>query len=108
MSANKVGGGFNPPPLPVLDPEAEKLVEAAIEELKKRNAKHDYCPRCETFDWNVDPVAISVIPLRGIPAALPTAYFPGYVMAIQIVCKNCGYTMFHNLNILGLAQTPRR
>ncbi len=108
MSANKVGGGFNPPPLAVLDPDAEKLVEAAIEELKRRNATHDYCPRCETFDWNVDPVAISVIPLRGIPAALPTAHFPGYVMAIQIVCKNCGYTMFHNLNILGLAQTPRR
>ncbi len=91
-----------------LDPEAVQLVNEALEELKKRKVTHDYCPRCETFDWNVDPVAISVIPLRGIPAALPSAYFPGYVMAIQIVCKNCGYTMLHNLNVLGLTQPPRR
>jgi ribosomal protein L37E len=108
MSDNKVGGGFNPPPLAILDPEAVKLVDAAIEELKRRNATHDHCPRCDTLDWNVDPVAISVIPLRGMPAALPNSYFPAHIMAIQIVCKNCGYTMFHNLNILGLAQTPRR
>jgi hypothetical protein len=108
MSDDKIGGGFNPPPLATIDPETVKLVEVALAELKKRGATHDYCPRCETFDWNVDPVAISVIPLRGIPAALPSAYFPAHVMAIQIVCKNCGYTMFHNLNVLSLAQPPRR
>jgi hypothetical protein len=107
MSADKIGGGFNPA-LTTLDPEAVKLVNAALEELKKRKVTHDYCPRCETFDWNVDPVAISVIPLRGIPAALPSAYFPAHVMAIQIVCKNCGYTMLHNLSVLGLTQAPRR
>jgi predicted nucleic-acid-binding Zn-ribbon protein len=108
MSSDTKGAGFNPLPLQILDPDTEKLVEAVIEELKKRNATHDYCPRCGTLDWNVDPVAISVIPLRGIPAALPHAYFPAHIMAVQIVCKNCGYTMFHNLNVLGLAQTPRR
>lgn len=90
-----------------LDPEAVKLVERALEELKKRNVTNDNCPRCETFDWNVEPVAINVIPLRGIPASLPSSYFPGHIAAIQIVCKNCGYTMFHNLSTLGLAQ-PRR
>jgi hypothetical protein len=108
MSANKTGGGFNPPPLITLDPDAIRLVNEAIEELKKRKVTNDYCPRCETFDWNVDPVALSVIPLRGVPASIPPSYFPGYVMAIQIVCKNCGFTMLHNLSVLGLAQPPRR
>jgi predicted nucleic-acid-binding Zn-ribbon protein len=90
-----------------LTPEAIRLVETALEELKKRNVKNDYCPRCETFDWNVDPVAIPVTPLQGVPAATPQAYFPGFIPAIQIVCKNCGYIMFHNLNALGLAPPPR-
>lgn len=86
-----------------LDPEAIKLVNQALEELKKRNVKNDYCPRCETFDWDVEPVAIKVIPLQGVPTRFPMSYFPGYITAIQIVCKNCGYTMLHNLNSLGLA-----
>jgi hypothetical protein len=91
-----------------LDPEAEKLVERALAELKKRNVTQDYCPRCETFDWNVEPIAIGVTPLRGIPATLPVSYWPGQINALQFVCKNCGYTMFHNLNILDLAQPPTR
>jgi hypothetical protein len=103
-----MGGGFNPPPLITVDEDVIRLVNEALEELKKRGATHDYCPRCSTFDWNVDPVAINVIPLRGIPAAIPPAYYPAHVMAIQIVCKNCGYTMFHNLSVLGLAQPIRR
>ncbi len=86
-----------------LDPDAVKLVNRALEELKKRNVKNDYCPRCETFDWDVEPVAIKVIPLQGPTAGLPTSYVPEYITAIQIVCKNCGYTMFHNLRSLGLA-----
>src|SRR6266849_4828478 len=108
MSDEKSGGGFNPPPLITIDPEAVQLVEAAIERLKERKATHDLCPRCDTLDWSVDPVAISVMPLRGVPTGLPSAYFPAQIMVVQIVCKNCGYTMFHNLNVLGLAVSPRR
>lgn len=108
MSNDKPGGGFNPPPLIKIDPEAVQLVDAALAELKRRNVTHDYCPRCDTFDWSVEPVAISVKPLRGVPTGLPSAYFPAEIMVIQIVCKNCGYTMFHNLNVLGLAQPTRR
>jgi len=104
MSANDFGSGFNPPPITTLDPEAVKLVIAALEELKNRNVKHDKCPRCETLDWSVEPIAVAIIPLRGIPAAIPSAYFPGNLLLIQMVCKNCGYTMFHNLNTLGLTQ----
>ena len=103
MSDERKSSGFNPP-LTALDPETIALVNRAIEELRKRKVSEDYCPRCDTRDWNVEPVAISVIPLMGVPAALPSAYFPAHIMAILIVCKNCGYTMLHNLNVLGLAQ----
>src|SRR5271170_1181428 len=67
MSHDKKGGGFNPPPLITVDPEAVELVTAAVRELEKRRATNDYCPRCNTLDWTVDPVAISVMPLRGVP-----------------------------------------
>jgi len=87
-----------------LDPEQLKLVNRALEEMQKR-VKNNNCPRCEVFDWTVDPVGIDVIPLEGVPAHMPLSYFPGRITAIQIVCKNCGYTIFHNLSVLGL--TPQ-
>ena len=87
-----------------LSPQGVKLVDRALEELRKRNVKNDYCPRCETFDWNVEPVAINVIPLEGIPASTAMSYYPSHLAALQIVCKNCGYTMFHNLDVLGLTR----
>jgi hypothetical protein len=89
-----------------LEPEAIKLVNAALEELKKRHVTNDFCPRCNTSNWNVEPIAITVIPLQRLPAALPMAYSPAHMLALQMVCSNCGYTMFHNLNVLGL--TPRQ
>jgi predicted nucleic-acid-binding Zn-ribbon protein len=90
-----------------LEPEALKLVNRALEVLTDK-VKHDKCPRCDVFDWSVDPIAINVIPIQGIPAHMPHAYFPGRILLIQIVCKNCGYTMFHNLNVLGLAVPEAR
>lgn len=95
-------------PASTLDPEVVRLINQALEVLSTKNIKRDHCPRCDTFDWSVDAVAINVAPLRGIPASVPAAYFPAIVPALQIVCKNCGYTMFHNLNTLGLAASPRR
>jgi ribosomal protein S27AE len=86
-----------------LSPEAVKLVNRALEVLKERKVTNDFCPRCGVFDWNVDPIAIGVIPLQSVPAQMPGAYFPEQIMALQIVCKNCGYTMFQNLRALGLA-----
>jgi hypothetical protein len=87
-----------------LDPRAKLLVEKALEVLKTRNVTNDYCPRCETFDWSVDPIAINVIPVLGVPAVLASSYFPSQIALLQIICKNCGYTMFHNLRALGLAE----
>jgi predicted nucleic-acid-binding Zn-ribbon protein len=86
-----------------LDPRAVKLVESALAEMKKRKVTNDFCPRCSTSDWSVDPIAINVIPLIGPPASTLHSYFPGQIALLQIVCKNCGYTMFHNLSALGLA-----
>lgn len=89
-----------------LAPESLRLIEKGIEELKKK-VKHDHCPRCDTFDWNVDAVAITITPLQGIPAAAPSAWFPSAIPALQLVCKNCGNTILHNLATLGLAMPPR-
>jgi predicted nucleic-acid-binding Zn-ribbon protein len=87
-----------------LDPEASRLVQKALEVLKQRNVQHgDICPRCDTFDWDVEPIALNVERLAGIPAHTEYSTFKNHVMAIQIVCKNCGYTMFHNLKTLGLS-----
>jgi predicted nucleic-acid-binding Zn-ribbon protein len=90
-----------------LSPEATALVNRALEELKRRNVKDDYCPRCQNPDWTVDVVSIQVAPLQGVPAAIPSAYFPGYIEALVVVCKRCGYTMFHNLSVLGLTKPHR-
>ena len=88
-------------------------IQRALEELKKRGVKSDYCPRCETSDWNVDILEIpanSEMSTGG--GAGPTAQiYPrsvvftpanGVLPLLGIVCKNCGYSIFHNLNILGI------
>jgi predicted nucleic-acid-binding Zn-ribbon protein len=90
-----------------LDRETLRLVNQALEVLKGK-VKNDNCPRCEVFDWSVDAIAIDTIPIAGVPAHLPNSYFPGKILVLQIVCKNCGYTMFHNLNALNLAVPPER
>ncbi len=90
-----------------LEPAAIKLVNQALEVLKDK-VKHNNCPRCDVFDWSVDPIAIDVIPIEGVPAHMPLSYFPGRILLLQIVCKNCGYTIFHNLNALGLAVPQER
>ena len=84
-----------------LGPQAIKLVNSALAVLKDR-VKNDKCPRCETFDWSVDPVLINVVPIEGVPAHMPFYISPGQIPLLQLVCKNCGYTMFHNLTALGL------
>jgi hypothetical protein len=84
-----------------LDPDAVKLVQRAIAVLKDRRVIHDNCPRCETFDWGVEPIAIEVIPLTK-SSTLPMSYYPAHTSLLQFTCKNCGYTMFHNLKTIGL------
>lgn len=94
---------------------AQVRTYAIIEELKNRGVTNDHCPRCNAFDWSVDFLEI---------LARPTAYDPntplphllhsdlqfvqpmptGFIRMVCIVCRNCGYTVFHNLDILRAAK----
>jgi hypothetical protein len=93
-------GGFSgirrtvPPP-----PGSEQArIERLVAELKRRGVKSDYCPRCGTFDWEVDffqqPAASegTTAPLLG--------RLVGYIPVASFGCKNCGYMMYHNLTVL--------
>ena len=86
----------------------QERISYALEQLKTRGVKSDFCPRCETDDWNVD---ILEIPVRSamsktlLMAVLHnTTYAPSdFIPVLAIVCKNCGFTMFHNLNVLEIS-----
>jgi len=91
---------------------APTRINQAIEELKKRGVTNDHCPRCNTFDWNVDIIDIPANSAMASHFLPPVPRGGGYSYNMQqptgllpmlsIVCKNCGYTMFHNMNILGI------
>lgn len=83
-------------------------IQKALETMKARGVQNDHCSRCNAFDWNVD--------VLGVPAnsAMSQVWdFPGHYVQrpvwqqatgalsmLSLVCKNCGYTMFHNLQLL--------
>ena|SRR5208282_327451 len=104
-------GKISPVPAPPGSP--EERVQRAIDELRRRGANNDYCPRCSTFDWNVDLLEIpatsalsskisSGAGFGGRMYPRPYSDASGVLPMLSIVCKNCGYTMFHNLNNLGV------
>lgn len=87
----------------------QQRIQLAIAELKRRGVSSDFCPRCNTSDWNVDLLEIpanSAMSSYGANQALiGTNYLfqgGGRLSLLGIVCKNCGYTLFHNLDILGV------
>jgi predicted nucleic-acid-binding Zn-ribbon protein len=93
------------PPAARLSEEGQRIVQQALAELRRRGVNNDYCPRCNTPNWNVDLLGIPSTSLYstgygpvGFPRRQPTGYLP--VMAIA--CTNCGYTVLHNLNVLGI------
>jgi hypothetical protein len=90
---------------------AQVKTQAIIEELKKRGVDNDFCPRCEVFDWSVDfleipakPASVrpTIPPQPGVVRSLDFAQpIPtGFIRMVCIACRNCGYTMFHNMDIL--------
>ena len=97
----------------------EDKIKEALNVLKERGVKHDHCPRCEVLDWEVDLIGIpaesATVPalfLRGIPpppsgigfnVAAPIQSQSGIISLMAVVCRNCGYTMFHNLDMLGIS-----
>jgi predicted nucleic-acid-binding Zn-ribbon protein len=93
---------------------AEIRVARIIEQLKTRGVNSDYCPRCGVFDWSVDFLALSgrptvYHPRKDIIATTPSLTSEiqigetmpsGFMRLVCIVCKNCGYVIFHDLNVL--------
>jgi len=82
-------------------------IQKAIETMKARGVKDDYCPRCSIFDWNVDLLdlpansAMSRQPIAGAYMQRPVwEQATGALSVLSIVCRNCGYTIFHTLNVL--------
>ena len=90
----------------ILSPQVK--IQQAIDELKKRGVKNDHCPRCNTFDWNVDLLEIpanSALSVTGLPT-FPGGGTSGYLSLLVVVCKKCGNTIFHNLEVLGIPIRP--
>ena len=89
---------------PRLTLQAEMKISEAMEALKQRGVKHDYCARCEQKDWNVDLLEIpanSALSVTGLPT-FPGGATSGYISLLAVVCRNCGNSIFHNLDVLGL------
>jgi predicted nucleic-acid-binding Zn-ribbon protein len=86
----------------------QERIQRGLDELKRRGIKCDNCPRCNTAEMNVDLIEMSARSAGPIPSGLP---FPrsstydqvgGFIPLLNFVCKNCGYVMFHDLNVLGV------
>lgn len=88
-------------------------IEKAVARLKTKGVENDFCPRCGVFDWNVD---ILEIPANSLLASSPfsgsyslnATFFSqnpshlatGVLSVLSLVCKNCGYSIFHNMSML--------
>jgi hypothetical protein len=83
-------------------------VEQAVAAMKDKRGEFqdDNCPRCHVQDWNADLVEIPVKSQMTIASiGLAGGYHPtgdSTLPALGLVCQNCGYMIFHNLNILGI------
>lgn len=95
--------------MPGLTPPQARLkeqikIDEAMKALEARGVKLDYCQRCEARDWNVDLLEIpasSALSPTGLPT-FPGGGTSGYLSLLAIVCRRCGNTMLHNLDILGV------
>jgi hypothetical protein len=91
---------------------AQMRLQGFIDELKNRGVTNDNCPRCNVFDWSVDFLEIAARPAIANPTIPPQPGVVqsnfgfaqpvplGFLSMACIACRNCGYTMFHNLNLL--------
>jgi hypothetical protein len=86
----------------------QERIQKAVEELKRRGVKSDHCPRCDTSDWNLDLIEISARSSLSVPSG---QLFPrsaayeqaaGFIPLLGMVCKNCGFCVFHDLHVLGV------
>ncbi len=86
---------------------AEAKIHEAMEELKRRHVRIDNnCPRCSFENWNVDLLEIPAFSLMTSATPLPPNYFHTGATnfpVLSIVCQRCGYSVFHNLQVLGIS-----
>jgi hypothetical protein len=91
-----------PPPSP-----AQEQIETVVARLKSRNVTDDYCPRCNTFDWSVDFIQMAAAPASAAVTAGYGGVITGFIPAVCFVCKNCGYMMFHKLDVLDKSEVRK-
>jgi hypothetical protein len=98
--------GFLKTPPPAQSP--QERIQKGIEELKRRGIQSDNCPRCATTGWNVDLIEISARSALAIPSGQLFPRSPvyeqagGFIPLLGFACKNCGFSMFHDLSVLGV------
>jgi hypothetical protein len=63
-----------------LSMQVKNRVEQALAELRRRGATSDYCPRCNTEDWNVD---IVTMPAYSVTQPQPGETRPGYLPTLN-------------------------
>jgi hypothetical protein len=86
----------------------QERIQKGIEELKRRGVKTDNCPRCNTTVWTAGLIEMSARSAHAIPSGQlfprSSAYDQagGFIPLLEFICKNCGYAVFHDLNILGV------
>jgi hypothetical protein len=87
---------------------AQERIQKGIEELNRRGVKTDNCPRCNTIGWTADLIEMSARSAHAIPGG---QLFPrsaaydqagGFIPLLGFTCKNCGYAVLHDLNVLGV------
>lgn len=101
--------GIRRPSLPRLVT-TEERIERALAKLRERGVTNDFCPRCNTHDWNVDVLQIPANSgmssgfgsAREAFSAALVGRTAGILQILGLVCKNCGYSIFHNLDVLGV------
>jgi hypothetical protein len=88
---------------------AEAKIREAMQELRRRHVRVDEnCFRCNFDGWNIDLLEIPATSLMATAPSLPPP--PNYILTgatnlpvLSIVCQRCGYTVLHNLQVLGIS-----
>ncbi len=78
--------------------EDKAWLDNVLRVLRERGVSGDVCPRCGTDDWFGERTGVMVTDLPLTTLSVPPRYNP----VLVLTCRNCGYTIFHNLKILGL------